>query len=59
VQHPLDALTDGELADIVAAVKKAGADLDLPIRLGSRSTTLGEVLRGEMATRPAFAGQGL
>jgi hypothetical protein len=56
VQHPLEGLRDDELADILATVKKYGANLDLPVMLGTRKVTLGDVLRDEMATRPAFKG---
>jgi hypothetical protein len=59
VQRPFEGATDEELADIVAALKEYDANLELPVQLGTRHVTLGDVLRDEMAKRPAFRGQGL
>ena len=59
VQRPLEGATDQELADIIAALRKYDADLDLPIQLETTKSTLRDVLQDEMARRPAFKGQAL
>lgn len=59
VQRPLEGATDQELADIIAALRKYDANLELPIQLETTKSTLRDVLQDEMARRPAFKGQAL